>query len=543
MIKWGHRSLFVLCFFLFIPRIAFPQDVKLTATVGFGGKFFSCNANFSAGCAYVPVYATLQNGGQAIEGTLSVRLEEKYLRRAIDPPYSRHVSLAPDEKKKVTLYVPLKNWSSSQDTVLIFTTANFSVRKKLRMEMVQASEYYSSRISDESYYPQWGLMLMAGDDVASYLGQKVMDFMVNVQPEHIPELFAAIPARVPFITDIQRFSALKAKQSEAVFDWVRLGGDLFFLTKNRESIKALLPQDVTWKSAFEKFELGFGTIRVKPLSSLPKTPASEKGVPSVLKTFVSSDSKIPFSSAGQYGGSDFQLNKIPQLRLPSSGGVFWLVFAYAFLMGPVLFSILRKKTHEERAWKLIPVISFLCFSFFVFLGTRGKGERSAKLHCLMVFFEGETKGQFRCEAGLYSPSHGHAELNLAHNVAAYDLVAMRNYEPVFSLSADQYDDEWKVQTRWLARTMRVFSLLGTVNVHEKANLDAARMASALKLKTWSSKLSEKDAQVVKFFSNNLPRINIVSFAGGIRNKQLGISKSPFNEAHIVVVLVPKAKSK
>lgn len=542
MIKWGRRSLLVLCFFLFIPHLAFPQDVKLSATVGFGGKFFSCSAYYAAGCAYVPVYVTLQNGGQAVEGSLSVRLEEKYLRRVIDPPYSRHVSLAPNEKKKVTLYVPLKNWSSAQDTVLIFTTTNFSVRERLHLEMVSASEYYGYRTSDENYYPQGRLMLMAGADVVSHLGQKVMDSMVKVQTEHVPEFFAALPSRVPFIADVPTFLLLTEKQKEAVFDWVRLGGDLFFLTKNGENIKTLLPQDVSWNSAFGKLELGFGSIGAQPLSSFPKAPASVKDISKMLKAFPSpGEDPTNFMAPDSYEGSRFNLNKIPQLRLPSSGGVFWLVFAYAFLMGPVLFSVLRKKTREEMAWKLIPVISLLCFSFFVFLGTRGKGEKSEKLHCLMVFFEGATKGQFRCEAGLYSSSHGSAEVNFAHNVAAYDLVAMRNYEPVFSLSADQYDNEWNVQTRWLARTMRVFSLLGTVNVHEKANLDAARMAGILKLKAWSAKLSEKDESVYHYASKAYLG-NITAFAGGMQPGQLGVSKSPFKEAHVVVVLVPKGKS-
>ncbi len=543
MMLRGTYRLLALCFFLLIPHLAFPQDVKISATVGFGGKFYSCNSYyFGVDCSYVPIYATLQNGSKPLQGMLSLRMEEKQLRRATIPPYMRHVSLSPHEKKQVILYVLLKHWSSAQDTYLNFSTKEFFVREKLQLEIVHDSDYYNEyRGSDLKNY-MGSAMLMGSDETLSRFGQKVTEFMVKVQPKHVPDSFSGLPVRVPFIADISQFSRLTKKQKEALFDRVRFGGEMFFLLKDGEDIKALLPKEASWNKAFEKYELGFGALRVKFLSTPPKASTRDEDMIRVLKSFgTSSATAILPLSLRRYGdSSEFQLNKIPQLKLPSSGGVFWLVFAYAFLMGPVLFSVLRKKTREEMAWKLIPALSLLCFSLFVFLGTRGKGEESAKLHCLMVFIEGETKGLFRCEAGLYSPSHGIAEISLAPNVAAHDLVAMKNYDPVYSISVAQHDDSWNVETRWLARTMRVFSLLGTVRMNEKIGLDVSRMAANLGLKSMSSKLSESDEEAAKVFRNNAFLAKSF-FAGEMNPEQLGISKSPFKEAHVVVVIAPKQK--
>ena len=173
----------------------------------------------------------------------------------------------------------------------------------------------------------------------------------------------------------------------------------------------------------------------------------------------------------------------------------------------------------------------------------------------MVFIEGETKGLFRCEAGLYSPSHGSAEVHLAHNVAAYDLVAMRNYEPVFSLSVDQHEEMWNVQTRWLARTMRLFPLLGTVKLREKIALDVRQIALNLGMKkwniqlsvewsakkagwrTWSRKLSEEQQRILNsFYPDNHNLYMQYVFDGELAPSALGIVKSPFNIAHVTAVI-------
>ena len=69
------------------------------------------------------------------------------------------------------------------------------------------------------------------------------------------------------------------------------------------------------------------------------------------------------------GKYDYLLTNIPQEDSGTITGVFVILLVYAFILGPVLYIILKKMDKRERGWLMIPAA--VCATLVIFWATRG----------------------------------------------------------------------------------------------------------------------------------------------------------------------------
>ncbi|MDQ0087284.1 hypothetical protein J2T12_000678 [Paenibacillus anaericanus] len=118
------------------------------------------------------------------------------------------------------------------------------------------------------------------------------------------------------------------------------------------------------------------------------------------------------SQSGFMSGFDYILDYFPSLTLPPFSLLVWLLLAYAILVAPILYYVLKKLDKREWAWLFIPLIAVLASGGIYIAGTSGKSSILA--HNISIM-ELDGKGHANRIAGsaLFVPRAGDYNLEFA----------------------------------------------------------------------------------------------------------------------------------
>lgn len=150
-----------------------------------------------------------------------------------------------------------------------------------------------------------------------------------------------------------------ADRLEPVLAWARTGGILAFLGANESAVRAL-PGTAGWmeprfripgSSSSDSYRFGLGTLVI----------ASERSVESCpeLRSTLSSQLQLRpnVQSGGRSSPLDSWAERIPGLGQISSGFAVLLILAFALLIGPVNFRLIRRWNRPALLLLTIPVLS------------------------------------------------------------------------------------------------------------------------------------------------------------------------------------------
>lgn len=106
------------------------------------------------------------------------------------------------------------------------------------------------------------------------------------------------------------------------------------------------------------------------------------------------------------------LNRQPELAAPPVGVIFWILFIYIILIGPVNYLVLKKKDRLGLLFVTVPIISLLFSSGIFFLGYSIKGSRIIMRTINITYLlSGQSGGLTDSMVSLFSPNK--AKYNLA----------------------------------------------------------------------------------------------------------------------------------
>lgn len=126
-------------------------------------------------------------------------------------------------------------------------------------------------------------------------------------------------------------------------------------------------------------------------------------------------------------GLNYLLDYFPSLTFPPFSRLFWMLIAYAIIVAPLLYYILKKLDKREWAWLGIPVIAIIASISIYFAGTSGK--TSARTHTLNVMeLDGSGHAYRTTASSLFVPRGGNYELEFAEDTH----VMVRREDNLFS---------------------------------------------------------------------------------------------------------------
>lgn len=118
------------------------------------------------------------------------------------------------------------------------------------------------------------------------------------------------------------------------------------------------------------------------------------------------------SQTGFMSGMDYILDYFPSLTLPPFSLLVWLLLAYAVLVAPILYYVLKKLDKREWAWLFIPLIAVLASGGIYIAGTSGKS--STLTHNLNIMeLDGQGHADRTTASALFVPRGGDYKLEFA----------------------------------------------------------------------------------------------------------------------------------
>ncbi|GGH13288.1 DUF7408 domain-containing protein [Paenibacillus segetis] len=118
------------------------------------------------------------------------------------------------------------------------------------------------------------------------------------------------------------------------------------------------------------------------------------------------------SQSGFMSGMDYILDYFPSLTLPPFSLLVWLLLAYAVLVAPILYYVLKKLDKREWAWLLIPLIAVIASGGIYVAGTSGKS--STLTHTLNIMeLDGQGHADRTTASALFVPRGGDYKLEFA----------------------------------------------------------------------------------------------------------------------------------
>lgn len=287
-------------------------------------------------------------------------------------------------------------------------------------------------------------------------------YIAPLQKERIPDEGILLSGLDVLVLNNFPADTLTPKQTEAIRDWVTLGGTLVLsggqgYSKTVQGFEDLSP--VEYKGSTDASEGTFGEMAKaggKALSFSDPFPLSE----AVLKDGAAADissgalplfaswgigkGKVRYAaydlameplhswaghaqvwktllaeeltaSSGMMGGMNSNRNSLsgmsylldyfPSLTLPPFSLLLWLLIGYAVLVAPVLYYVLKKFDKREWAWGVIPLIAVVASVGIYMAGTTGKS--SVRTHTLsMVELDGKGQAVSSSATALFVPRGG-----------------------------------------------------------------------------------------------------------------------------------------
>lgn len=163
-----------------------------------------------------------------------------------------------------------------------------------------------------------------------------------------------------------------------------------------------LEQGSVWYAAYD--------VAMEPVSSWSGHPEAWA---SVLR------SEVPLVNNNTYYGSPINnlhqvLDYFPSIKMPSFSMMVWMLLAYAVIVAPLLYFILKKADKREWAWFLIPLIAVIASGVIYVMGSSDKTKELA--HTInAVELDGKGKGVTAAASAFFTPKSGDYELEFPEN--------------------------------------------------------------------------------------------------------------------------------
>lgn len=127
---------------------------------------------------------------------------------------------------------------------------------------------------------------------------------------------------------------------------------------------------------------------------------------------------LPVSNNYYYGSTldnlSYVLDYFPSLKMPSFQVLLWLLIAYALIVAPVLYYILKKADKREWAWFLIPLIAVIASGTVYVIGSADKTQEMAHTINIMEM-NGEGSAVKTTASAFFTPRSGDYELEFPKN--------------------------------------------------------------------------------------------------------------------------------
>ncbi|MFC7681250.1 hypothetical protein [Paenibacillus sp. GCM10028914] len=127
---------------------------------------------------------------------------------------------------------------------------------------------------------------------------------------------------------------------------------------------------------------------------------------------------LPVSNNMYYGSTidnlSYVLDYFPSLKMPSFQMLMWMLIAYALIVAPVLYFILKKVDKREWAWFLIPLIAVIASGTVYTIGSSDKTQEMAHTINIMEL-NGEGSAVKTTASAFFTPSSGNYELEFPKN--------------------------------------------------------------------------------------------------------------------------------
>jgi hypothetical protein len=411
------------------------SPITLSATAGFDGYYKS---EF-----WVPVQISVSNAGPAISGRLEIQVGSPVANNNV--LYSSPIDLPTQSNKRLTTYVYLPNLTSVLTVELVDergTAVAETVTNTLDRLNLEALLYgvVSSEANELAFL----------EDVDGGRGDAAVAFL---GPDNLPEAGAAWNALDILIVHDVDSGQLTPAQLVALEGWISTGGQLVVSggpswQKTSAALTDLLPVSISGSQSLDDlpalstrtgipfrdpgpYLVTTSTLRSGELvlhqDGLPILARQRNGRGNVyflaldpnLAPLLDWDGselvwaevaavtpRLPVWAVGAQNSyaAGTAVSSLPELALPSTFQLFFFLFFYVMVVGPVNYLVLRRMKRRELAWITIPalVIFFSIVSYIT--GFQLKGNEPIVNEMSIAF--GRTDGeQLRVQSliGLYSP--------------------------------------------------------------------------------------------------------------------------------------------
>lgn len=460
------------------------------------GVHIGLNGNLVPVDRYTPVLVTLQNNGKDFSG--SFRLYENLSDEYFNPNkviIEKNVQVAAGETKKYTML--LKREYVQDDKVL--TALCNSKGKVLGKKKMDANSI--SLVSDA--LPTIGLISEDGSGL-SYLKNNnypeasrlyfMQDFMITEDYRSLD------PFDIIVINNFDT-SQFSDKQIKAMEEWVKWGGTLIFGTgaqpeKTLKAFSASLVQGSIGNVKQISLEKG-GSLEISELNLEGSELLLAQDQDALVSEVVHGDGCVMVASFDLNIGQqefaqriqslfyqNYSANRKKQLQregeeltelqdsqssysryavyrgleatevsgLPNIVLYAVLLVFYALLIGPILYSILRKKGKREQLWKLIPLLAVV-FSVLIYLiGTSTRVKRPYIHYLTQIDLSNPENSSSESFFKLTTPSNHSFDLDFAKNT---DLSPYRSDNYYWMNGGDDNSTDYQYGIEYLSKETKL----------------------------------------------------------------------------------------
>jgi hypothetical protein len=412
---------------------------------------------------WFPVKVTITNPGDDVSGDLVVKLNHNNGNK--NSAYVKSLDLPHNSTKVEWLVLPGTHFDKNNNKIIFYKD---SLDSGESIDFTKKSVYIETfMVSRETL--QVGLLASDPDTLNFLALLNQNNYQVNIIPLNQEDLPAeSLMLDNLDILAINDFAAdqLTDSQEAAIHTWVKQGGQLILAggasyPKSAESFKDLSPVEYLGTSAISSFpsleaaagkELAmtspFTVSNVKVKAG--ETIIAEGNIPLFVKQEIRKGSVLyaaydlalnPLASwngnvglweqilsdklqkantVGQvhFGNEYWEMNQaldqFAALLPPALGIMVWIFLAYALIVAPLLYILLKKWDKREWAWIIVPGIAVIS-SFCIF--AVGASDRTSTLSQTLNVIEIDDTGQgsMKSAAAVFVPRGGKFDIELAEH--------------------------------------------------------------------------------------------------------------------------------
>ena len=427
-------------------------DIEVSIHVGRSG----CSIRYGR---FAPAHLVLKNSGKDFEGIFRIYLEAQDANATDRTIVDKKVQIAAGETKEYTLlFSPcVSNGSGAFQTALCDTKGKLLEGNDLDKQIATANSStgggYASYagISEDNA----GISYITNDNDNNLQGEMIQDWMLTDDARSL-DLFD--------ILVINQFDTtqLSEKQIAAINEWVRMGGTLILGTGAQpektlkafsgallqgsignvrkistsygvdldvsdlqiDDMKPILSQDDTMLVG--QMDYGKGSVMVATFDLAGVKGKLADQLKSLFYLNMSMDRKTQLVNEASNQDSDLvyyddmygelslknglwatEVNGLPNVVLYAVMLVFYAVF-----IGPILYSILRKRGKREWLWRLIPVSAVVCSVLVYLIGTGTRVKHPYINYLSQIDLSNKTVSTMQTNMLLTSPNNDPFDLEI-----------------------------------------------------------------------------------------------------------------------------------